>query len=47
MRSDITGVEFKDLSDVNINFDGYRVGIESVESNDDPETIWYVIPVIE
>lgn len=41
MRTGITGVQFADMSDVNIDIDGYLV---DYTVGTDPETIWYTIP---
>ncbi len=41
MRSDITGVRFADMSDVNIDIYGYLV---DYTAGTDPETVWYMIP---
>lgn len=41
MRSDITGVQFADMSDVNIDIYGYLV---DYTVGTDPETVWYMIP---
>ena len=41
MRSDITGVQFADMNDVNIDVYGYLV---DYTVGTDPETVWYMIP---
>ena len=41
MRSDITGTQFADMSDVNIDIYGYLV---DYTVGTDPETVWYMIP---
>ena len=40
MRSDITGAQFADMSDVNIDTYGYLV---DYTVGTDPETVWYMI----
>ena len=40
-RSDITGVQFAEISDVNIDTYGYLV---DYTVGADPETVWYMIP---
>lgn len=41
MRSDITGVQFANMSDVNLDTYGYLV---DYTVGTDPETVWYMIP---
>ena len=41
MRSDITGVRFAEMSDVNIDIYAYLV---DYTVGTDPETVWYMIP---
>ena len=41
MRSDITGVQFAEMSDANIDIYAYLV---DYTVGTDPETVWYMIP---
>ena len=41
MRSDITGTQFAEIDDINIDTDGYLV---DYTVGTDPETVWYMIP---